>query len=134
MTPLDRARQLIALRQKATAGEWFSVATDDDSFMNARYVGTVDRGGRHDHKQGMSDGREDEIIAITLVQASNTPACHESEKWDENTDFIAAAGPAAVVGRAQRCDDHNDSRRRCSAPAAQRTIRLDRGQIGRAHV
>ena len=76
----------------ATPGPWFHVRTDDESNMCADYVGTVDRGDRHDNRRGMAPGtpRFGEVVAITLIQ---TPllAAHESDLFGENAAMIAHA-------------------------------------------
>ena len=86
---LDRIEKLA---DAATPEPWFSVCTDDQDFMNARYVGTVNRGGGHDGQQGLiaSGERVGEIVAITLAQAPELVSIAD-EKYDENMDFIADA-------------------------------------------
>lgn len=60
--------------ERATPGPWYSHATDDEVFMNARYVG-LDPGDwpKHNGKNGMSVKSKDcvdseRVIAITLLQ------------------------------------------------------------------
>jgi hypothetical protein len=77
---------------EATPAPWFVRYTDDNHYMNARYVSTTKGPGRHDGLQGMgsdSNGGED-VVAITLLQAPCL-ACHVAERWDEDAAFIAAA-------------------------------------------
>lgn len=110
-----RAKAAAALAEKATAGPWYAHATDDEYFMNARYVGTVpgpqsrtrtvelaDGTTReftttgdfiHDGGNGMALGFPDQadsesVVAITLLQQ---PRLADPDGCDENTLFIAAA-------------------------------------------
>lgn len=89
----DDLARLERLCEAATEGPWYTVFTDDESRMNAVYVGTVDRGSMHDNTIGMDGHRRGEIIAATLIQVVPT-VDHESELWDENADFIAESRTA----------------------------------------
>jgi hypothetical protein len=69
--------------------------SDDDVFMNARYVSTQEGPGwGHDNMRGMDPGNEaqDErnVVAITMLQSPRL-ADIVDERWDENTEFIAHA-------------------------------------------
>ena len=76
----------------ATEGPWYARATDDDHYMNARYVGLdAGPGFVHDGVCGMGgDNKSERVIAITLLQAPDL-ACVQDERWDENATFIAEA-------------------------------------------
>lgn len=88
--------EMVALRDAATPGPWYFVATNDASAMNARYVGTVYRGRGHDNQYGMADGeRAGEVVACTLLQDPRLIDIADG-RWDENTRLIASA-PAAVT-------------------------------------
>ena len=89
--------ELRKLAQAAKQGPWFPRATDDASFMNARYVGLDEGPGFvHDGANGMALGEVDSkrVIAITLLQEPRLADCDEC---DENTEFIAAANPTTVL-------------------------------------
>lgn len=93
---LDHA-DLRKLAQAAKQGPWFPRATDDASFMNARYVGLDEGPGFvHDGANGMALGEADatRVIAITLLQEPRLADCDEC---DENAKFIAAANPTTVL-------------------------------------
>lgn len=81
------ARELF---EKTTQGDYYVVFTDDKKSMNAVYVGTVDRGSSHDNQKGMDGRRGGEIVAATLVQHP-IDIGHESDRWDENAEWIAYA-------------------------------------------
>ncbi|MBT7928927.1 hypothetical protein HN682_03305, partial [Candidatus Peregrinibacteria bacterium] len=52
------------------------------------YVGTIDRGQRHDNQQGMNGERAEEIIACTLYQLH--PGIEiDDGNWNENAALIA---------------------------------------------
>gem|GEM_PF-4440121 len=89
-TDLVSAAAARALLEGATPGPWFVVHTDDDSFMNAVYVGTVNRGTHHDRQVGLTLDRMGEIIAPTLAQ---TPCMvgTDTSRWDEDAALIAHA-------------------------------------------
>lgn len=78
--------------ENATPGPWFPAATDDDVAMSACYVTTTPCRFEHDNKFGMAPGTADfdNVICVTLLQHPRL-ACHKSDKWDENTEFIAHA-------------------------------------------
>jgi hypothetical protein len=80
--------QLDELHAATTQGEWHVVHTDDEMRMSAIYVGTKNRGDRHDNQIGMDGRRSGEIVAATLIQHP-IRLCHESEQWDEDAEFIA---------------------------------------------
>lgn len=111
----EELAELERLEQAATAGPWYPHATDDEVFMNARYVSTepgptvrrvklpdgehvIDVGKwTHDGAQGMADGNEDQaqsdkVVAVTLLQA---PRLADPDQCDENTELIAVLRNAA---------------------------------------
>lgn len=111
----EELAELERLEQAATAGPWYPHATDDEVFMNARYVSTepgptmrrvklsdgehvIDVGKwTHDGAQGMADGNKDQaqsdkVVAVTLLQA---PRLADPDQCDENTELIAALRNAA---------------------------------------
>ena len=87
---MTRLNDIWARLEAATPGPWFMVCTDDDSYMSARYVGTVDRGDRHDAQTGMDGSRAGEIVAVTLYQL-HPGIAHDAGRWDEDADLIANA-------------------------------------------
>lgn len=98
---LDRLEKLA---QAATPGPWYAHATDDQMFMNARYVGLKKCDFRHDGECGLDiDDPDDgnEIICITLLQS---PPLVLQDACDENTMFIAASREAvpALVAEVRR--------------------------------
>jgi len=83
------------LCQQATPGPWYTRVTDDEAFMNARYV-SVDRGPGwgYDDKRSMGrDGDPKKVIAITLLQYPCLAFIGDN-KYNENTEFIAEAREA----------------------------------------
>lgn len=111
--------ELEAQARAATPGPWYPRATDDEHFMNARFVGThigptrrewkfpdgsthileSADGFMHDNKQGLAEDSPDQeptenVIAITLLQL---PRLAEAAYCDQNTRFIAAAHPGVVL-------------------------------------
>lgn len=80
------------LNEAATPVPWNSHATDDDYFMNARFIGTRPSDGWHDDGNGLAVGFPDQeppenVIAITLLQH---PRLADNEKCDDNMDLIVA--------------------------------------------
>jgi len=75
MTPLDRALELIALRQKATAGEWWVSSRDDGHMLNNHNI--LNRDAQGD--------------ACVLLQAN-----HYIPNFDNNLAFTAAAANHVV--------------------------------------
>ncbi len=87
--------------ERATPGPWYPRATDDASFMNARYVSTEQgpmmtcKDGLvwvHDGLRGMAEGQCDykSVVCITLLQEPRL-AAHASDGCDEDAEFIAHA-------------------------------------------
>jgi hypothetical protein len=91
--------KLAKLEQQVPKGPWYPRATNDDMWMNARFVSTkpgiydTDERWLNDSKQGlsvMSDEQENprDVIAITLLQH---PFLVINKDCDEITEFIAEA-------------------------------------------
>lgn len=89
-------RETLRICGDATPGPWHRVFTDDSNHMSSVYVGTTDRGDRHDNVTGFDGSRDDEIVAATLYQL-NPGIDHESGKWDENAALIVHAREALPV-------------------------------------
>jgi hypothetical protein len=88
MSRLDEIKERVG---KATKGPWYPRATDDNMYMNARYVGlNKGPGWKHDDKCGLAvcidQEPADKVIAITLLQS---PDLVDQDECDENTVFIA---------------------------------------------
>lgn len=84
--------ELDKLHEAATPAPWYAHATDDEYFMNARYVGTRPSDNCHDDGNGLAAGWPDQeppesVIAITLLQQ---PRLADNNKCDENMLLIAA--------------------------------------------
>lgn len=94
MKPVDEKRlaEIVERANKASEGPWYPHATDDDLFMNARYVSTESGDLYHDGARGMAEGECDDnvVVAITLLQSPRLAGIDDA-KWDENTAFIAHA-------------------------------------------
>lgn len=88
----ERLKEIERRANAATPGPWYAKATDDEKFMNARYVSTLPGEFRHDHKRSMAPDECDEtaVVAITLLQTPGLAAVAD-DRWDENTEFIAHA-------------------------------------------
>jgi hypothetical protein len=89
----EELEEIEARCNTASPGPWFAHATDDEYFMNARYVSLEPGEFRHDNKRGMGYGGADQVdpdkvIAITLLQQ---PELVYQDKCNENTIFIANA-------------------------------------------
>lgn len=98
----QRLAEIEARANAATRGPWFAHATDDQMFMNARYVSITPGSFHHDEGNGMAEGWSSQVdsetvVAITLLQS---PRLVDPDEMDENTEFIAAARfdvPALVM-------------------------------------
>ena len=93
MTEQRTAAEIRAYCEDASAGPWYAHATDDDVFMNARYVGLRPAQFWHDNLRGMEPNGDDQepsetVIAITCLQS---PRLADVEECDANTIFIANA-------------------------------------------
>ena len=91
MSRIDDDRRIL---EAATEGRWYPAATDDQCYMNARYVTTTPNSLAHDNARGMDAASGDEepesVVCITLLQ-SPALALHAAGRWDEDAVFIANA-------------------------------------------
>ena len=80
----------LELCNKATPGPWYARATDDEVFMNLRYVTTEPASFEHDGCRSFTEGivQSGDVVALTLLQH---PRMADPDKFDENTLFIAQA-------------------------------------------
>lgn len=98
---LDILNQAETDSRGATPAPWFAKATDDEQYMNARYVSTDPGPFEHDNKTSL-DAHDPDLdvvkscVAITLLQAPSL-AIHDAGCWDEDAQFIATARTAVPV-------------------------------------
>ena len=129
----ERARELLA---KITPGPWYRVFEDDRMFMASVYI-TDDPVMSDDPHE-----KPEKVICVTLYQAERC-ATHESQKWDENAEFIAAApelvrGLVDALESAKRCTERAEkymhkaiderdaeNRAKCEAYSELERLRLD---------
>ncbi len=131
--------KLEALAKAATPGPWYPRATDDDHWMNARFVSTkAGAGWQHDNRRLMSpdENVSDEVVAITLLQMPAL-ACHASEQWDETTEYIAALSPDVALAlvaevrelrkalAASRAEEREECARLCDSIAAEWALSVE---------
>jgi len=97
MLSKDERDRLCTLYAKTTEGAWYPRATDDEVFMNARYVSTEpgpelygNETMVHDGRRGMDYAHCDcgKVVCITLLQSPRL-ADVDDARWDDNTIFIA---------------------------------------------
>jgi hypothetical protein len=89
---------LDALHARCTPPPWYAHNPDDDSCMNVFAVTTRPR----EPDVGWDEAQNDhaEIVALTLFQAPRV-ADHETAKWQENAECIAALHNAYPALRAE---------------------------------
>ena len=85
MTNTEFIQQSRAICDAATDGPWFPGFTDDDSFMNCRFVSTVKRPDHHDDMQ-LGDREPESVVAVTLLQS---PYLASVDECDQNMVFIS---------------------------------------------
>lgn len=93
-TPDDLARSAaadLAVCDAATAGPWYAHNTDDNVYMNVFCV--TDSPHEPATEDEPAEVWQQDIIAMMLYQSPRV-ACHRSEKWTENTAFVAMARDA----------------------------------------
>lgn len=106
--------------EAATPGPWYPRATDDDSYMNARYISIEEspKGFMHDGRCGMGEDCEPEkVIAVTLLQrpafatigSDGLNGDHDAWRWDENTEHIARADPTTVLALVEEIERYADA-------------------------